>query len=231
LTLVREFRATPHTCPGQTERVGRRDEAQERSYEQLGIDRWVVELGHRLARSEPESIEEALTFLERDPYFFRSGYARERLARRLAHAALTPVQKARARVIVLSSVDGQRHCPFPGVGKLARAVADNSLRRALRARLHHPDTTVARRALRMIADVRAPGLSTDDIAAARALLLADAARGRWLSLTVARLATYVWSGEWEVELRGLTRRHGPDRAAAKRLVDLAAQRRRRRPGP
>ena len=211
--------------------MGRRHDDHERYYERLNIDSWVVELGRRLGRSDPESIEAALTFLEQDPYFFRSGYARERVARALTHAELTPAQKVRARTVVLSTVDGQRHCPLPGAGRLARAVADNSLRRELRARLHHRETAVARRALRMVVNVRSPGLTADDIAAARALVLAEAARGQWLSPTVAKLAGYVWSGEWEAELRRLVPYHGPDRAPAKRLLAAADQRRWRRPAP
>src|SRR6185369_10152868 len=172
----------------------------------------------RLDRGEPEAIEAALAFLERDPYFFRSGYARERVARRLARVELTPAQKVRVRAVVLSTVDGQRHCPQPGLGRLAKAVADNPLRRELRARLHHHDTAVAQRALRTIVSVPHPGLSADDIAAARVLVVTDAARGHWLSPTVARLALYLWSDKWEAELRSLVPYHGPDRAAAKRLL-------------
>lgn len=208
-----------------------RHEDDERYYEQLDIDSWVVELGRGLSRGDTESTEAALTFLERDPYFFRSGYARERVALRLAQTELTAAQKARARTVVLSTVDGERHCPLPGAGRLARAVSDNSLRRELRARLHDPDPAVARRALRMVVNVRKPGLTADDIAAARALVLADAARGQWLSPAVAKLAAYVWSGEWEAELRRLVPYHGPDRAAAKRLLEAADRRRRRRPAP
>ena len=208
-----------------------RHEDDERYYEQLDIDSWVAELGRGLSRGDTESTEAALTFLERDPYFFRSGYARERVARRLAQAELTADQKARARTVVLSTVDGERHCPLSGAGRLARAVSDNSLRRELRARLHDPDPAVARRALRMVVNVRKPGLTADDIAAARALVLADAARGQWLSPAVAKLAAYVWSGAWEAELRRLVPYHGPDRAAAKRLLEAADRRRRRRPAP
>ena len=211
--------------------MGRRHEDHKGYYEQLDIDAWVEELGRRLGRGDPDSIEAALTFLERDPYFFRSGYARERVARRLAQVELTAAQKVRAHAVVLSTVDGRRHCPLPGAGKLARAVADNSLRRELRARLHHRDTAVARRALRLVANVRNPGLTADDIARARALVLAEAARGQWLSPALARLATYFWSVEWEAELRRLVPYHGPDRAAAKRLLDAADQRRSGRPAP
>jgi len=210
--------------------VGRRHECHERYFDQRDVDSWVVDLGRRLAGGQPGAVEEALTFLERDPYFFRSGYARERVARRLARVELTAVQKVRVRAVVLSCVDGRRFCPQPGVGRLARAVADNRLRRELRARLHARDRRVARRALQMVVNVRTPGLTTDDIAAARALVLAEAGRGQWLSPTVARLAVYVWSGDWEAELRSLLAYHGPDRAAAKRLIAVADQRR-LRPDP
>jgi hypothetical protein len=185
------------------------------------------ELLDRLSRGDGPSVDEALSFLEEDPYFFRSGYARERLARRLASVELTEAQRTRARTVVLTTVDGQRHCPQPGVGRLARAVADNSLRRELRARLHDRDNATARRALGVIANVRHPGLTPDDLRAARELVLAEAGRGRWISPAVARLAVYLWSNEWETELRSLLPHHGPDRAAAKRLLSAV----KRRPAP
>lgn len=200
-------------------------------YEQRDIDSWLATLTRRLSAGEPGATEEALAFLEQDPYFFRSGYARERVARRLAHVDLSPAQKQRARAIVLDRVDGRRHCPHPGIGRLARAVADNALRGELRARLHHPDAAVARRALRMVVNVRRPGLTGDDIAGAQALVLAEAARGQWLSPTVERLALYVWSREWEDELRSLLKHHDPDRAAAKRLINAVDRRRSQRPDP
>ncbi len=82
----------------------------------------------------------------------------------------------------------------------------------------------------MLVNVRNPGLTADDIAAARALVLSEAGRGQWLSPTVTRLAVYVWSGDWDAELRSLITHHGPNRAAAKRLI-AAADQRRRRPDP
>jgi hypothetical protein len=203
----------------------------DRYYEELDVDSWLRELFGGLADGETQAVEEAVAFLERDPYFFRSGYARERVARRLAQTELQAAQKARARGVVLSTVDGKRHCPQPGIGRLARAVADNSLRRELRARLHERDTKVARRALRMLVNIRHPGLSGENLAAARTIVLADASRGDRLSATVSRLAVYLWSAEWEKELRQLLRYHGPDRAGAKRLVEAAERRSRRRAGP
>jgi hypothetical protein len=201
------------------------------SYYGCRVDAAVATLCDRMADGDRDAVEEALGFLERDQFFFRSGYARERLARRLAQMGLTAAQKSRARTVVLTTVDGERHCPHPGVGRLARAVADNELRRQLRVRLHDRDAALAGRALRMIVNVRHPGLSPADISAARALVLADAARGQWLSPAVARLATYIWSNAWEAELRSLLPYHGPDRAAAKRLLSRVDRRRERRPGP
>ena len=215
----------------QTDWVGREHRDDERYYEQHDIDAALSRIGEGLVRGEPASIEEAIVFLERDPYFFRSGYARERVARQLARMNLTPPQRARARTVVLSTVDGQRHCPHPGAGRLARTVADNPLRWELRSRLHHPDSAIARRALRMVVNVRRPGFTPEDIAAAHALVLAEAARGNWLSPSVARLSRYLWSSEWEAELRSIAPYHGPDRAAAKRLIHAADQRRQRRSGP
>ena len=121
------------------------------------------------------------------------------MARQLAHAEFQHYRREPSRELVVSTADGARHCPLPGVGRLAGAVADDSLRRALRSRLHSDDASVARRALRIVVHVRRPGLTADDVEAARALVLTDAARGLWLSPTVARLARYLWSREWEAK--------------------------------
>lgn len=195
------------------------------------VDAWLASLKPLLAECDPIGIEESLAFLERDPYFHRSGYAREKIARWLAQVSLTPTQRDRARAIVLSTVDGERHCPQRGVGRLARAVADNELRRQLRRRLHDPRADVSWRALRMMESVRRPGLTPNDLEIARALILAHAGRGLWLSPTVERLALRLWSSDWERVLRALIPVHGPDRAAAKRLLGPIDRRRERRPGP
>jgi hypothetical protein len=173
----------------------------------------------------------ALAYLEADPYYFRSGYARCRLAGRLSAVKLAEPQSTRARDVVLKVVDGELHCGQPGLGRLARSVADNELRRALRRRLHSPDRGVARRALRTIAYVRHPGFDRGDLETARLLVVLDAGGGRFLSRSVERLARWLWTPEWENELRDSTRHHGPHRAGAKKLFEVADQRRKRRPGP
>ena len=70
--------------------------------------------------------------------------------------------------------------------------------------------------------------------AARALLLADAGYTAWLPPNVERLARWLWSTEWEAELRDLTQHHGPERAPPKKLIeaiDRAGGERGERPGP
>jgi hypothetical protein len=208
--------------------VGRAHEPDERYYGQLGVDAWTDELRQRMDAGDDGAVDDALEFLERDPYFFRSGYARERVARMLAKVPLSSGQRRRAREVVVSTIDGHRHCPLPGLGKLAGAVADNELRRQVRARLHSADPAVARRALSVVVSVRRPGLSPAHLDAARAITLVHAGRGTWLSPTAARHATYLWTPEWADELRSISRDHGPDRAAARRLLGLARQRRERR---
>jgi hypothetical protein len=191
------------------------------------------ELSEQLVADEASQVaaDEALTYLEADPYYFWSGYARARIARSLAHAPLDLSQRQRAHRYVLDCVDGTRHCASPELAQLAGSVADNPMRRVLRERLHSPDPSVARRALRSLSRVRHPGLTGTDVVVARELVLAAAARTLWLLPSVERLARWLWTPEWEAELRDLTQHHGPERAPAKKLIESMDRRRLRRPGP
>jgi hypothetical protein len=109
------------------------------------------------------------------------------------------------------------------------------MRKTVRSRLHSPDDGVARRAIRTLTRVRHPGLTDADVAAARELVLAEASRTPWLPPNVQRVARWLWTPEWEAELRDLTQHHGPERAPAKKLLESVdqsrARRARRRPGP
>ena len=48
------------------------------------------------------------------------------------------------------------------IGRLARASANNELRRRLRERLKNSDASIAKRALLVLLHVKRPGLSEDD---------------------------------------------------------------------
>jgi|SRR6185503_16789871 hypothetical protein len=54
----------------------------------------------RIAEGDAGAIEAALAFLELRPYFFRSGYMREKLLRRLKHVPLTSSQGERFSAVL-----------------------------------------------------------------------------------------------------------------------------------
>ncbi len=143
----------------------------------------------------------AFAYLEADPYYFRSGYARAKLARWLAQATLADTDRERARRYVLDAVDGRKHCNQRELAQLAGAVANNGLRTALRAQLHGRSTEPRETALHTLRGVRSLGLSAADFEAAHELVLVDLRRTTWTPPSVARVADWLWSPEWEEELR------------------------------
>jgi hypothetical protein len=196
------------------------------------LEQWLDDVRRRVRDGEDtDAADQALAYLEADPYYFRSGYARAKLARSLAQASLPDADRARARRYVVDAVAGRKHCNQRELGQLAGAVANNELRAALRAQLHASDHSTARRALHTLRGVRSPGLAAADVQAAHDLVLVDLRRTTWTPPSVARVAEWLWSPEWEAELREIARHHGPDRAGAKHLIEAAERRRlRRRPG-
>ena len=188
-------------------------------------------LERNLERGDAAAVDRALTYLEADPYYFRSGYARQRVGRKLAHQVMTDTQRARSRAIVLGWVDGTLHSGRVAATHMARSSADNSLRRSLRNRVHDDRVDVARRALQVLIEVKHPGLSERDLRRMRDLVVADAGRYPWLSPVDYRVAMRLWSPEWRAELVAVTKSHGPDRKAAKLLLQAAERRSRKRSGP
>ncbi len=151
-----------------------------------------------------EAVDEALNTLELDPYYFRSGYHRDWLACVIAQVPLTAAQIASVRSLVVGLVDGTRHGGRGHVVALARASLNNALRRTLRDRLHSPDPVVAARALHLLVHVRHPGLTNDDLAAARLIVLRAVARKRWSS--PAAEARWLWSEHEHFGVDGFRRR-------------------------
>ncbi|MFY9293551.1 MAG: hypothetical protein WAP03_23045 [Methylorubrum rhodinum] len=178
----------------------------------------------RTGEARADDVEYALAYLELDPFYFRSGYTRNRVAGHLSLQRLDETQRERARALVRQAVDGARHTPFPGIARLAGSVADNALRRALRARLHSSDPHVARRALRTLVHVKRPGYTPADIGVARRVIVAGAGRWQWLTPEDYRLATRFWTHAWEAELRDVAQDHGPERAGATRLLEAMVRR-------
>lgn len=100
----------------------------------------------RLRNGDPAGLETAVTFLEADPWFHRSGYAKESLIRYLTRLPLSPEHARRLREVVLAAVDGRDRREFRSYCRLARKVDDPAMRAELQQRLKHDDPRVRRHA-------------------------------------------------------------------------------------
>ena len=91
-------------------------------------------------------LDTLVAYLERDPWTYRSGYAKADAIRFLKRADLPGDTKDRLRRVVLNAVDSRDRREFRHFCQLARAVDSPELRAALRERVEHPDPDVRRRA-------------------------------------------------------------------------------------
>jgi hypothetical protein len=203
---------------------------------QMGNAGTIRAIREGITHHDPTAVDRALDYLEEDPYYFWSGYVRKRVAHTLgAHGIFDAHQAERARTIVIAAIDGRLHPGNPGVARIARAVANNALRREVRSRLHHRDPSVAYRALLVVVEIRHPGYTPEDLARAREIVLHEMSKWAYAPTLSQRAAFRLWSSTWEVELRDIAAVHGPDRAAVKNLLRHVDYRRagkeRRRAGP
>lgn len=87
-----------------------------------------------LASGEAEARKCALTFLEYDPYYFRSGYMKAKLLVRLKHLQLTGDEAARMRGIVCKAIlDRRPKCEFRYYARMLKNVGTPEFRRQIRA--------------------------------------------------------------------------------------------------
>lgn len=200
---------------------------------QRSMETWLGDLRNRAVGGDTDAVDLALAYLLAGPHYFRSGYSRDLIVGRLARAELTLAQRERARSIVYRCLDGRLHCRHPEIGQLARAVADNRMRRRLRTQLHDPDAAAAWRALQTLSRVRHPGLSPDDVGTAQRVVMRRAESEPWLRSPTARLARRLRTSEWETELLELS--GGSDskrvRRMATNLLEVFTTQRVKRPGP
>ena len=100
----------------------------------------------RIARGETVDLEAVISFLEADPMFFRSGYAKARAAHLLKRCKLSSAQTQRLQATVLRLVDTRASQEFSAYCRLARKLDAPEFRAALRERLDGADPAAARRA-------------------------------------------------------------------------------------
>lgn len=173
----------------------------------------------RLRAGDPIAVEPAITFLEADPWCFRSGYAKETILRFLPRATLMEGQVARLRVVVLHAVDVGDRREFRGYSRLARHVVDDAFRTELLSRLRSADPGRARRALWVLEALDEP-FGPDDRARVFALLEAAATDARWwrVSHWVERIAHRHRDAAWAASLLDRATSDAPDAGAALRLL-------------
>jgi hypothetical protein len=188
-------------------------EAFERRGDPRGVERWedaVRELRNaqslmyppefwatvrRLQARDPTAVEPMLTFLEADPWCFRSGYAKETIMSFFPRHDLSPGQRERVERVCLHAVDVGNRREFRRTCKLARAFDAPTLRTALRERMRSQDPDLARRALWMLMGLRRPRLTDSDVAIAQSMALDSVLAVKyptWVDQYAPRLATDAW---------------------------------------
>ncbi len=85
----------------------------------------------RLRASDREAIEDAILFLEIDPWYFRSGYLKERLIRGLKAAELTERDKTRLRYVLWNVARGKNRREFRHYCSLALKILTPEFERIL----------------------------------------------------------------------------------------------------
>jgi len=185
-----------------------------------------------LQTDDPAAIERSISYLESDPWEFRSGYLKGRLLHHLANRSLDEGQRRRLRGVLLVHCDAGHRFEFDQACRLARRQDVPGLRHALAARLSAPDPAVAVRSLRMLLSTRRPKLSPTERALARHALVRWAGQveprmwsSRWVALTTERL----WPVDAPDALQALTASDDPiERFGARFLLTALQQHRRRR---
>ncbi|QGM95208.1 hypothetical protein F7D13_14875 [Methylocystis rosea] len=110
----------------------------------------------RLKAGDARGLEGVIRFLEADPMFFGSGYAKADLIRFINRMALTEHQAKRLRAVALAIVERRASQEFRRYCRLAAKVNHPGLQEELRSRAALGEPAVARRARWMLAYVESP---------------------------------------------------------------------------
>ncbi len=111
----------------------------QRSYNALAFPGGLEHFFKRLKRLEPSAIDEAIEYLEADPWYFRSGYVKEEIVRRLKKAPITERQRHRLAVVILRSMATGTRRLARHLAKLAIFVDSPAFRSRIEAFSHSTD--------------------------------------------------------------------------------------------
>jgi hypothetical protein len=115
-------------------------------YDQLAFPGGLAKRIRELAHHDVEAVEDAICFLEVDPWFFRSGYIKERILRYLKRCRLTENQCERIMHCLLRSVEGGSRRVFFSYARIAGFHANAGIAEAVQIRLGSADPEIRRRA-------------------------------------------------------------------------------------
>ncbi len=100
-----------------------------------------------IPKGSAKAIDEAITFLEADPWCFRSGYVKAAVVRRLGSIAIGDDNQRRLRKVIMQVIDAGDRREFRWYARLGRRLDGVELREALIQRLASAEPGVRRRAL------------------------------------------------------------------------------------
>ncbi len=93
---------------------------------------------------DQETIEFIISFLEIDPRFFRSGYIKEEMLRKIGRAELNSKQTGRLRAVLLDAVERRGGREFRRYCRLAGQIFDDKLATELRRHSSDNDSVGSR---------------------------------------------------------------------------------------
>jgi hypothetical protein len=99
-----------------------------------------------LRNGDSSGLESAISFLEADPFFFRSGYVKADLLRLVCRFELSEQQKLRLQRVVINAVMLRDRREFRQFANLGRQVQSKNFAESLTQLLQHDDPAVRRRA-------------------------------------------------------------------------------------
>jgi hypothetical protein len=100
----------------------------------------------QLKGRDGHGLEPAITFLEIDPWFFRSGYVKADLLRYICRMEIPGIFEQRLREVVLQAIKLRDRREFRYYCRLARKIDSPDLRSAIEPLCQHMDEGIRRRA-------------------------------------------------------------------------------------
>ncbi len=100
----------------------------------------------RLKQGNAAALDAAITFLEKDPWFFRSGYVKEDLLRFIPKCSLSMSDSQRLRAVVLAAIKLRDRREFKYYCRIAKHIDSPEFQIDLETLSHHADADIQRRA-------------------------------------------------------------------------------------